>query len=176
MARWRLINAHYLNVPDTTWEYAEADRTTGRNVKKTFIVPRYLDPADPIDQTPRNSGEVIVCYENKGQRHDHVFIGEPTPEMEPLDEEAEAVTAKCRPKWQHPIEGLPSNGDYSQSLIATFERMMQQLPQAAQAPNISVKGISLDDFTKLQEQMAALMAKNAELEATVAEVKVARRA
>src|SRR5205823_6644923 len=53
--RWRLVNAHYLNVetlPDGTrveWEHKETARETGRTVRKLYPVPMYLDPKEPAD-------------------------------------------------------------------------------------------------------------------------------
>lgn len=110
MARWRLTGKHYLNVPDNDWEYKETSRDTGRQATKRFPVPRHLDPDYPGDHTPPGSGEIIVCYEGKGQPADQVFYGDPTPEMEPLDDEAEALTKARRPHWQHPIDSLPAQG------------------------------------------------------------------
>lgn len=170
MARWRLVNAHYLNVPDTEWEYQESDRNTGANNRKRFPVGRFLDPNDPSSNTPRGSGEVIVCHAGKGIRSDWTFSGDPTPEMEPVDEEAEAISKACAPKWKHPIDSLPGTVDFSQSLIAGFEKaMMQVAPQ----PNTAV---SQNDLAAVHAQMAELMAKNAELEARLTATASARRA
>ena len=161
MARWRLTAPHYINVPGTEWEYKEIDQTTGRQGRKVFPVPRLLNPNDGADCN--YPGEIIVAYAGPlAQGRDIIFEGGPTPDMEPLDEEAKVITESLRPTWQHPIETLPVNGGYSASLIASFEKQMSET--LARAPNTSV---SQSDFEKLQSQVAALMAQNAELQAKV---------
>jgi hypothetical protein len=158
MARWKLTADHYLNVPGTEWEYKETDRTSGRQGRKIFNVPLYLEEDN------------IVCY-GEAKQGEYTFIGEPTPDMEPLDDEAEKISAALRPKWIHPIESLSGN-NYSQSLIAAFEK---QMASAAAGQAVSAKGIDPDEFAKLKEQVAELAKKNAELQAE-AEPKAVRRA
>src|SRR3974390_1261846 len=145
MARWRLIAKHYLPVDDCMWEYKETDRQTGRLIRKQFPVPRYLNPDDPADWTlvtARNQsggsaiGEIIVCDDGTSQPGDLRFYGEPTPDMFPLDPEAEAITEQLRPKWKHPIDSIP--GTYSQSLLDDLQRQGAQVQtegtKAAQIP------------------------------------------
>lgn len=164
MARWRLRQKHYLNVPGTKWEYEETNRNTGKRNRVAFSVPVHLDPEDPSDHN--YPGEVIVANkEDRAYRNDIIFLGEPTPDMEPIDDEAQAISDALRPKWQHPIESLP--GDFSASLISNFERQMKDLMNSGQAKPanpVSAGSVSAEEFAKLQEQVAALMAKNAELE------------
>lgn len=176
MARWKLTAKHYLNVPGTFWRHEETSRDTGERVEHMYLVPKHLDPDDPKQQN--RMGEVIVCYEGKGERGDITFIGKPGPDMEPLDDEAEALSAAERPKWQHPIETLPMNGDFSQSL---FTMLQQKLDAAAIAPTAAAPisaGVDPAAFALMQEQLAQLMARNAELEAEAAKspAAVARRA
>ena len=121
MARWKLIEAHYLNVPGTTWEAKEVDRSTGRQVKKVFNVPLYLDPKDEADWNYRREqdpdlqdGGIIVCLAGKGRPRDIVFEGDPTPCMIPLDDEG-------RPTWlfgQTVHEGCDRGGYYEQAQFA----------------------------------------------------------
>lgn len=170
MARWRLMNSHYLSVPGTEWEYSETDRTTGKRGRKVFEVPAFLNPNDRADQNYPELGEIIVCYEGKGERKDIVFVGEPTPDMEPVDAEAEEISASLASKWKHPIETLPSHGDYSASLLTAFERqiaaVLKSVPGAAP---VNVGGVDPAEFKQMQEQLAALMARNAELEGKAGE-------
>jgi len=107
MARWRLTSAHYLNVPGTEWEYKETDLNSGRQARRIFPVPMYLNP--DWQQDHNYPGEIIV-KQGKGEPRDIIFEGPPTPDMEPLDEEAEAISAKHRPSWIHPIETLDAQG------------------------------------------------------------------
>lgn len=162
MARWRLMQPHYLNVPGTEWEYKEVDRTSGKQGRKVYVVPLHLHPENPSDHN--YPGEIIVGQGKTASPKDIIFIGEPTPDMEPLDDEAQKITDACKPKWQHPIESLP--GNYSASLISNLEKQIAQaIAGQPKVENVSAKGVSVDDFAKLQEQVAALMARNAELEA-----------
>ena len=47
--RWKLTEPHYLNVPETTWEQKETDRMTGKQVRKAYPVPLYLNPKEESD-------------------------------------------------------------------------------------------------------------------------------
>lgn len=170
MARWRLTQPHYLNVPGTEWEYKEVDRTTGKQGRKVYPVPLLLSPNEPSDQN--YPGEIIVAQGKSASPKDIIFLGEPTPDMEPLDDEAEKISAACAPKWSHPIESLP--GSFSASLISNFEKQIASAfannPTAIASP-VSAGSVSSNDFAKLQAQVAELMARNSELE-----TKVKRRA
>src|SRR5215472_4405861 len=121
MARWRLKDRHYLNVPGTTYTYAETDQLTGRRAQKVYPVPLYLDPDIVTDHN--YPGEIIVTnkQDNKYPR-DIFFIGSPTPDMIPIDDEAEEITQSFidRGAWIHPIDSL--NMTYSQSMLSEFER------------------------------------------------------
>lgn len=166
MARWRLENAHYLSVPGNEWVYEEQSRSSGKAARQRFTVPQYLDPRDGADHN--YPGEIIVAHaESKAYPRDIIFVGPPTPDMTPLDEEAEKITEELQPTWQHPIESLP--GQYSQSLITAFENQIGELMKSGQAKPVSLStgSVSEADFKALQEQVAALMAKNAELAAAV---------
>lgn len=165
MAKWRLTAAHYLNVPGTEWEYKETDRTSGRQARRIFPVPMLLDPKDP--NSCNRDGDCIVVRGEAG-RGEHEFLGDPTPDMEPLDDEASAISAQFEGRWTHPIDSLPANGDYSASLIFAFERQMKELIKsgsATPAQPVSAGAVSAEEFKALQEQVAALMAQNAELKA-----------
>lgn len=172
MAKWRLTAAHYLNVPGTEYEYKETDRTSGKQLKQVYQVPLLLDPKDPT--CCNRDGDCIVVRGTAG-RFEFEFIGDPTPDMEPLDDEAREISASFADRWKHPIDSLPANGDdYGSALIKAFERQMKDLIKlgAAQpAQPLSENSVSVEDFKALQEQVAALMAQNAELKKSV----VARR-
>lgn len=110
MARWRLIKSHYLNVPGTEYDVKETHRETGKQVTKRFPVHMFLNPDDPADYNYPQDGVIIVSDRaDKAHPRDIVFVGPPTPEMEPLDPEAEKITAKWKEKWDRgPIESLPN--------------------------------------------------------------------
>ena len=174
MARWKLMTSHYLNIPGTDWVYEETDRNTGKRGRKVFPVPTLMDPADPTIQN--RMGDVVVTDSDTPERGEHQFLGEPTPDMEPMDDDAEKISVSLAHKWKHPIETLPGQGDYSQSLISAFQRQIDEiiaLKPPTPANPIPVAGVDPAAFAELQEQVAALMAKNAELQA--AAEKPARR-
>jgi hypothetical protein len=108
MARWRLKSAHYLNVPGATFEVRETSRETGKQAIKHFPVHTYLNPDDPSDHN--YPGEIIVADKaNKAFPRDIVMAQPPTMEMEPIDEEAEKISAQWEKKWaNHPIDSLPA--------------------------------------------------------------------
>src|SRR6266702_3700395 len=113
MARWKLATAHYLNCPDTEWEHNETDLITGKALRKRYVVPKYLNPVDPGDCN--RDGDCVVCYEGKGLPRDHVFLGDPTPDMIPLDEEAENISATYQERWAYKPDTTEAN--FSQSII-----------------------------------------------------------
>lgn len=164
MARWFLRNAHYLNILDpdtgepTKWEYSETDRTSGKARRKTYHVPQLLDPKDP--SLCNADGDIVVCHEGKGQPRDIVFFGEPTPDMEPMDEEAEAISDGLKAKWAHPIETLPANGGMNAAEQAFMTNMMEsfakQIGASLNTPSVS----STDDarFKAMEETIARLEA------------------
>ena len=154
MARWKLMTSHYLNIPGTDWVYEETDRNTGKRGRKVFPVPTLMDPADPTIQN--RMGDVVVTDSDSPERGEHRFLGEPTPDMEPMDEAAEAISASLAHKWKHPIETLPGQGDYSQSLVKMFEAEMLKVKDANP---VSVKGASASELAELRAQVAELTAR-----------------
>lgn len=176
MARWRLTAKHYLPVAGTEYEYKETNRDTGRQVRKVFEVPLYLDPDQPSDWTDRVNGEIIVSNGEGAERSDIIFQGNPTPDMEPLDDEAEAISAALRQKWEHPIESLPANGGMNENEKAFMENMMAAFAKASGEPTaVSAKGVDNDRLVKLEEQLAALAEQNAKLQAQLAEAPIKER-
>lgn len=170
MARWRLINAHYLNILDpdtdkpTEWMYSETDRTSGKARRKIYNVPQLLDPKDP---TLHNFGDdIVVCQEGKGEPKDIVFFGPPTPDMEPMDAEAEAISASLQSKWIHPIDTLPVNGGMNEKETAFMEQMMKAFAGAVPQTATSV---SDERFVALEKTIAMLEAKLASQSAPSAE-------
>lgn len=160
--RWRLMTAHYLKVPGTEWEYKEADRTTGKQARRVFEVPVLLDPHDSNDCN--YPGECIVTHAVdgvRGQSRDIVFIGDPTPDMEPMNDAAQAITDALAPKWVHPIESLTGNGlsgDFASQLLADLQAQLSEamtksggLPQAQAA-----SGVSQAEFDALKAELATM--------------------
>jgi polyhydroxyalkanoate synthesis regulator phasin len=164
--RWRLTTGHYLNVPGTEWEQRETNRETGKQARRVYSVPLLLDPRDPADHN--YPGEIVVAYEGKGQGRDIIFVGEPTPDMEPLDDEAQALSDSLRSKWNHPIDSL--DGGYATDIFQKLERQLSTLLAKAQPVAIPADTVSKADFDALKAQLE-------ELKAQVAQpAQVARRA
>ena len=179
MARWYLLEAHYLNVPGTEWEYKESDRETGRQARRVYGVPLYLDPKDPADLTDRENQWVVVSYKyNKAHPRDVIFTGPPTPAMEPIDDEAIAITQGYhdRGEWKHPIENL--NMTYSQSILSEFEQKLAQMLSGrvdmTPPPNLPTSGVSQKQFEELQLSLKQLMEQNASLQNQVLEMQAQR--
>lgn len=137
---------HYLNVPGTEWEHSETNRDSGRKARKRFTVPMLVD------------AEQTVYQGDRPLENDIAFIGDPTPDMTPLDDEAQAISDRCAPRWIHPIDALP--GQFSQSLLTSLEKQLTQaMAQAPTIPNVSQAMVPKADFDRLQAQVAELMAK-----------------
>jgi hypothetical protein len=173
MARWKLTDAHYLNVPGTEWEYRETNRDTGRQARKVYEIPMYLSPKDPADfNYPQDEAIVVSNKFDPVYPRDIIFRGPPTPDMEPLDDEAQTITQGFIESgaWKHPIEAL--NMTYSQSVLSEFEQklaelMTQGLPKYS-GQSVSTKGVDQAAFERLQQQVAQLVERNTQLEETVA--------
>jgi len=110
-----------------------------------------MDPNDPADCN--YPGEIVVCHAGKGQRQDIIFVGNPTPDMEPYDEEAEAISASLRQSWEHPIESLPSTMSDGES--AFMAKLMEAVGQTKPVANASV---SIDQYNELKALVEDLKA------------------
>lgn len=164
MARWRLTEPHYLNVEGIEWERVETHQESGKQIRIRHKVPLYLDLKDAgIVAEYGQNGQLIVSDGKGSQPRDIIFSGPPTPAMEPLDDEAEAITAAAKSGWSHPIESLPGQG-FGENLL---EQLSKTLADAiAQRPVAPVPGVDPEEFAQMKEQLAALMKQNAELKAT----------
>lgn len=163
MARWRLTSKHYLPVVGNQWLYQEVNAETGKPARKMYDVPMFLDPDDKT-QVNRD-GDIIVSDGNGSLSGDYVFTGEPTPDMVPLDEAAEAISAMFQHKWNNSIDALPS--DFSQSILDTFQRQLAEAyaksNDTVAPPTVVMPAVSKEDFAALKQQVQALMEQNAAL-------------
>lgn len=159
MARWKLTSPHYLVVDGIEWEYKEIDRTTGKEVRRRFQVPRLVDPADPVDWTQKEyglngivvDGVVNVSDGNNPGPGDIIFHGDPTPDMVPLDDEARVISDSFAKRWNHPIESL--SGTYADGLINQFQVEMAKL----QSTN---KPAQIEGMSELLTAMSEMMKQN----------------
>src|SRR5258705_4638208 len=151
MARWKLTDSHYLAVPGTEWEYKETNRETGRQARRVYEVPVYLNPKDAADWNyPRDEAIIVSNKFDPAYPRDIVFRGKPTPDMEPLDDEAQAISDAERKNWIRPIESL--NMTYSESRLSEFERGIAELlskgvPRVT--PSLSLGGVDPASFEQL---------------------------
>ncbi len=159
MARWKLTEPHYLNVPGTKWELTMQNRTTGKPQRKVFEVPLYLNPEDEGDWNVREGfdGYVAVCHEGKGNPSDIVFLGDPTPGMVPLDEEARALTAKFA--W------TPTQGTDEESKMASFGNQLLNglIDQMSDVQTRASAAQSVQGMDQLIAVMTQMMAQQGEL-------------
>ena len=170
MARFRLKEKHYINIEGGEWEQKEEVQgpIKGRfkQVRKSYPVPTYFDPEDPSDHN--YPGEIIITTV-EDRRYPHDFLCregfQPTFDMEPLDDEAEAmleVYRKAHP-GQHAIESLP--GQMGEDILNKFLAQITALGgrEAHVSPAVSVA-----EFEAMKAQNATLSAKLDEVLAKLA--------
>lgn len=171
--RWKLISSHYLKVQGVVWEQIEVDPMTGKQVRKRYDVPMQLDIEDPtlwnddIIRNPRGEilgGSIVVAHATgEHKATDYIFTGNPTPDMFPLDSEAEALSAKFEEYWNaKPNEEI----SYERRLIEEFGR--QRAEMEAKSSTVKVEGLS-----EILQSMNQMMKQNAELIATLISAKPA---
>src|SRR5215467_2829712 len=163
MARWRLTEPHYLKVPGTFWEQNETDRETGRRKRIEHPVPLYLNPSHPSDWTHKPSGlghitaggnsftegVIIVAYKDKtDDKKDIIFEGDPTPGMEPIDDEAQAISDSFKERWAN---------------INTFiDGMSKQEEVMMKSQEALLKAVA-DSQNQMKDMMATLVATQQQL-------------
>lgn len=148
MARYRLTAKHYLTVPGTEWEQKETNQSTGKQERRVYKVPRYLDPDDYADCN--YPGECIVADKaDPAFPRDIIFTGPPTVDMVGLDDEAMAKVKHVQGLGAHPIDSLPATGGtFAESLMAKFESQMVVSAAPAEA-KVSSLEIQIAELAKL---------------------------
>ena len=181
MARWKLTQKHYLNVPGTEWTYTESPMGSRRQIRRVFQVPRYLDPEDPADCNYNPNGlprrtidgdrgdprEIIVCHRDKGQADDIVFTGPPTLDMTPLDDEAREISEEMSKSWGRQFLGIDSEGGYAGALLLEMTQSLSTIGThmarpSGYVPNEEAAALAksqAEQITKLIEMNMALIAK-----------------
>jgi hypothetical protein len=163
--QWRLRTAHYLNSPGTEYIQTEVSRDTGRQNRRTFPVPRLISPENPND-CDRN-GDCVVYHSVEGAkapRHGIEFLGDPTPEMEPLNDEAQVISDTFAEKWAKPFTAFELKGEvselYFENLTAAINKAIEKGGGRVAEPNQPV--VSVAEFNALKAQLAELQAKQSE--------------
>ena len=156
MARWKLMANHYLITKDARWEYIETNRSSGKQERKHYEVPRFLDINDKGDWTNKlsnDAGEIIVCDGGSHDPNDMRFYGEPTPDMSPLDPEAVAISKRYEKQWRTSADRMVSGKTYQDELLEGMHDEMQSLRnQGGQA-----------DIGEAMKMMAEMMKQNQEM-------------
>jgi len=160
MARRKLSTAHYLHtVEQTEWEQVETTMT-GKQLRKRFPVPTFID----IGAT--------VATPNTGQGDDIEFLGTPTPDMVPLDDEAQAYSDKMAEIWRQ--------GEYGVGTEAVLNNLSKQMATAMATGqpftgSVSVVGVKPEEVAELRSTVKALMDQNAAMMAAMLNAKEERR-
>src|SRR6516164_8837593 len=161
MARWRLTEPHYLYTdPDTVWERLEVDTTTGRQVRKQYVVPAYYHHEIEADWTDKAEKGVFVCDGHNPGRGDIIFKGDPTPGMIAIDDEAKAISAKFRGRWNIPDNIKWGDGQYSSALADHFVQEQDKMNMQAVQTNrnleeyMKAQGLQQAQVIKILEMLA----------------------
>lgn len=168
MARWKLTEPHYLNVPTERWEQVSTDPNTGKPVRKLFKVPKHLDPRVEDDwnvKFPGNSmdGEIHVCHEGKDDRANYpkepaiIFEGNPTPGMVPLDDEAKEISGRF--SWT-PTQGIDEESQRASFYSKLGDTLVDQMSELRAAQAMAPQNAGIE---KLLEVMTAMMQQNQQI-------------
>ncbi len=148
MARWKLTAKHYLHAlqygQPSEWQREEINVQSGRAFRKTYPVPMFIDPDDP-HCINRHLGYCVIATEGSDQPGDLIVSNfKPTPDMEPLDEEARQLSEVERPHWINPIDGLsPTMGeDFANQLLAALQQQMNKTQVGSTGSNAEVSNLS----------------------------------
>jgi hypothetical protein len=156
MARWKVTAKHYLHAEQygqpTEWERQETNQDTGRMFRKSYRVPLLIDPDDRFCVN-KHEGICVVARKGTEKPGDIVFFGPPTPDMEPMDDEAQAETDSEKHKWVNPIDSLaPEIGqEFGKQLLEALNR---QVDMAGQRQAVSLRGTSDSDIEALKAMVA----------------------
>jgi hypothetical protein len=172
MARWKLTEAHYLKVSGTKWEYNSVDRRTGRPKREVFEVPLQLDPKSIDDLTKYGQPDpsfpsrdiedyilVVTDKESVNQR-DLVFIGNPTPGMLPLDDEAKELSAKCAGGLWKPTAGTDDDSQRAAFSNKVIDDLMGQMNTLKDEVN---RAPQIEGISELMGAIGAMMKQNQEI-------------
>ena len=175
MARWRLTQKHYLNVPGTEFEYRETTHY-GKQIKKNFPVPMYLDPENPGDcnynqdgesraGNANTPGEIIVAWADGTEKpRDIIFTGSPTLDMVPLDDAARAASAEMSGGWGRAFIGEDDEvGGYTFRLLHELTETLNSFngtakPSSAVPDDSRIAGLEAQ-VKQMLEMNLALVAK-----------------
>jgi len=137
---------------------------TGKPQRKIFNVPLYLDPENPEDCNYKDGFEswIIVAHEGSEQGRDIIFVGDPTPGMLPVDDEAKAITARF--SWT-PTQGIDDeskeNSYQNKLLLGLIDQMADMSIKASATPMAAGMEQFLASMTQMMQQQTEILAKMA---------------
>jgi hypothetical protein len=179
MARWKLTAKHYIYAEQygqpTEWERQETNVQTGRMFRRTYRVPLYIDPEDSA-MWNKTEGCCVVAIKGSERAGDIVFFGDPTADMEPLDDEAREISDQHRHKWINPIESLAPSADmeFGKQILQFLESQLDKSRpigspvSLANAPNADVDALKAI-VAKQQAMIEQLLGQAKPADATAAE-------
>jgi hypothetical protein len=161
MARWKVNAKHYIRARQygepTEWVREETNRDTGRAFRKVYQVPLWIDPDDRL--CCNREGICVLATEGKEHPGDITFLPPivPTPDMEPLDDDAQSITDQYSSSWINPIDGMPSTGEeFGMQIMRALEAKINEINRP-QAP-VSMAGASSSEIDELKKMVAAQQA------------------
>lgn len=155
--RWELNEAHYLFGTNAKYMKEEVNMDTKKLARHFFDVPEYHDAG-------------VVVYQGRPLLDTDIpFTGEPTPAMTPLDDEAQALSDKLRPKWISPIDNAALKAQElapeTLLMMTAFAKEIGAQIQAGQNTAVPEGSVSRAEFEEMQKQLSAMQAKAAQPEA-----------
>lgn len=182
MARWKLVEPHYIHAErdgaQPEWIYKEINRANGREIQKKYIVPMHLDPRSSSDWNdwpdgPNGDGIVVVTDGKNAKQRDIILVPDKkgnlpiTHGMEPLDDEARAITAEYTKT--HPFLEGREEATYSERLLDKF------IEQLADVKTSATTQASTPGFDEVLKAMTAMMEQNQKILSTLVERDLKRK-
>lgn len=154
--RWELNEPHYLFGTNAKYMKEEINMDSKKLARHFYDVPEYHDSGTIVYQGRPLLGTDIP------------FTGEPTPAMTPLDDEAQALSDKLRPKWISPIDNAALKAELAPETLLMMQAFAKEIGvQIAAGQNTPVPegSISRAEFAEMQKQLSALQTEKAQQEA-----------
>lgn len=152
--RWELKEPHYLFGTNAKYMKEEINMDSKKLARHFYDVPEYHD-------------EGTIVYQGRPLLDTDIpFTGDPTPAMEPLDDEAQALSDKLRPRWISPIDNAALKAQElapeTLLMMTAFAKEIGAQIQAGQNTPVPEGSISRAEFEEMQKQLSALQAEKAQ--------------
>jgi hypothetical protein len=123
--------------------------------RKALLVPMLIDPGDR-GCINKHEGICIVAYKGSEHPGDIVFFGPPTVDMEPIDDEATAITMEWRKEWSKNAAFdtfMISGEDYGKSILRMLESQLSDSMRSNKP--VSLAGASESSMADLKAMIEA---------------------